>query len=176
MTQTTDPTPPALAPASVEAAHLGGPCGAACHGLTRRSVLRGAGAASLGAAALALAACAGPSVADEPPTATEGGEPGGSGSGVLARLADVPVGGALAVAGPDDVPLLLLQPTAGTVVALVAVCTHQGCTVVVDGEALFCPCHGSVFSTEDGSVTVGPAEEPLAEFPVEVVDGEVVAA
>jgi Rieske Fe-S protein len=56
------------------------------------------------------------------------------------------------------------------------VCTHQGCTVVVDRDVLVCPCHGSVFSTEDGSVTVGPAEEPLGDFPVEVVDGEVVAA
>ena len=174
MTQTTDPTSTEAAP--VGAAHPAGVCGTACHGLTRRGVLRGAGAASLGAAALVLAACAGPSGADEEPAGPAGGAATGSGPGVLARLADVPVGGALAVEGPDDVPLLLLQPTAGTVVALVAVCTHQGCTVVVDGEALFCPCHGSVFSTEDGSVTVGPAEEPLAEFPVEVVDGEVVAA
>ncbi|MFS0700381.1 Rieske (2Fe-2S) protein [Cellulomonas sp. 179-A 4D5 NHS] len=174
MTQTTDPT--STEPASDRAAHPAGACGDACHGLTRRSVLRGAGAASLGAAALALAACAGPSGTGQEPADPAGGASAGSGSGVLAKLADVPVGGALAVTGPDDVPLLLLQPTAGTVVALVAVCTHQGCTVVADGEALVCPCHGSVFSTEDGSVTVGPAEEPLADFPVEVVDGEVVAA
>ncbi|WP_258725418.1 Rieske (2Fe-2S) protein [Cellulomonas sp. NS3] len=174
MTPTTDPTPTDRAP--TRAAHAAGACGSACHGLTRRSVLRGAGAASLGAAALVLAACAGPSDADGAPAGAEGGASAGGGSGVLAKLADVPVGGALAVTGPDDVPLLLLQPTAGTVVALVAVCTHQGCTVVADGDALVCPCHGSVFSPEDGSVIVGPAEEPLAAFPVELVDGGVVAA
>ncbi|MGW6128753.1 Rieske (2Fe-2S) protein [Cellulomonas sp. NPDC055163] len=174
MTQTTHPT--STEPAADRAAHPAGACGTACHGLTRRSVLRGAGAVSLGAAALVLAACAGPSDSDEEPTDPAGSTSAGSGSGVLAKLADVPVGGALAVTGPDDVPLILLQPTAGTVVALVAVCTHQGCTVVADGDVLVCPCHGSVFSAEDGSVRTGPAEEPLAELAVEVVDGEVVAA
>ena len=97
------------------------------------------------------------------------------GGGVLAKLSDVPVGGALAVKGPDGVPVVLLQPTEGTVVAYSAIYTHQGCTVVAEGDALVCPCHGSAFSLEDGSVRNGPAEEPLAAFAVEVVGGDVVA-
>ncbi|GEA87028.1 MFS transporter [Cellulomonas cellasea] len=188
MTPTTDPTPtvptvtnPAHAPvlAAPAAAHGARPCGAdhACAGPTRRSVLRGAGAVSLGAAALVLAACAAPADGDDEPAAGGGASADGGGSGaVLARLEDVPVGGALSVDGPDDVPLVLVQPTAGTVVAYVAVCTHQGCTVVPDRDVLVCPCHASVFSTEDGSVTTGPAEEPLGQLPVRVVDGEVLVA
>ncbi|KGM00607.1 Rieske (2Fe-2S) protein, partial [Cellulomonas cellasea] len=132
---------------------------------------------SLGAAALVLAACAAPADGDDEPAAGGGASADGGGSGaVLARLEDVPVGGALSVDGPDDVPLVLVQPTAGTVVAYVAVCTHQGCTVVPDRDVLVCPCHASVFSTEDGSVTTGPAEEPLGQLPVRVVDGEVLVA
>lgn len=180
MTQTTEPTP--TAPAAGGTGHAAGSCAGPCHELTRRSVLRGAGAASLGAAALVLAACAGPSDGDEAPTAepgggaSTGGGPSTGSTGTFAKLADIPVGGALAVTGPDDVPLVLLQPTEGTVIAFVAVCTHQGCTVVADRDVLVCPCHGSAFSTADGSVQAGPAEEPLAELAVEVVDGEVVAA
>jgi cytochrome b6-f complex iron-sulfur subunit len=182
MTQTTDPvlTDPTDVHRSLSPhADGSGPCGSghACHGLTRRSVLRGAGAASLGAAALVLAACAGPSDGEATDGAEGDASAGSSGTeGFLAKVADVPVGGALSVQGPDDVPLVLMQPTEGTVVALSAVCTHQGCTVVPDGDVLVCPCHGSVFSKEDGSATKGPAEEPLAEVSVKVVDGEVLLA
>lgn len=190
MTQTTDPTlvdrtlgDPVVGDADRDAVrrttgHAAGACGAghACHGPARRTVLRGAGAATLGAAALVLAACSGPSDGEAADTPDGGATTGGSGTeGFLARLEDVPLGGALSVQGPDGVPLVLVQPVEGTVVAYSAVCTHQGCTVVPDRDILVCPCHGSVFSTEDGSPTTGPAEEPLAELAVEVVDGEVLA-
>lgn len=183
MTQTLDPTPTAPtpdAPAHPAGAHT---CTGACALYSRRSVLRGAGAASLGAAALVLAACAGPSdetsgsTGDTGTADTGAGATSGSGSdGALAQLADVPVGGALSVTGPDGTPIILMQPTEGTVTALSAVCTHQGCTVAPDGDELVCPCHGSVFAMADGAVVDGPADEPLAEIAVTVVDGAVVAA
>ena len=46
-------------------------------------------------------------------------------------------------------------------------------TSVEDGE-ISCPCHGSRFSAEDGSVTNGPASKPLEEFPVSVDGDQVV--
>lgn len=55
-----------------------------------------------------------------------------------------------------------------------AACTHQGCPVQPNGASLDCNCHGSTFAL-DGSVTKGPATNPLAAFAV-TVDGEDVVA
>jgi Rieske Fe-S protein len=144
---------------------------------TRRTVLRGAGAVTLGAAATVLAACS--------PTGPAGpGGAAGPGGGVaapttvggavqLANIADVPVGGAIAVQGSDGKPLILAQPVAGTVVGMSAICTHAGCTVMVDGTQLVCPCHGSVYKAADGSNVSGPAPSPLPRVAVHLHAGEV---
>lgn len=140
--------------------------------MTRRGMLRGVGAVTLGAAAVGtLAACG------------AGGEPADSGSaagsaapaGPLAKVADIPVGGAIAATGADGKPIILSQPTAGNVVAMSAICTHNGCTVAPDGAELKCPCHGSVFRADDGSTVSGPAKEPLASVTVRVENGDVLA-
>jgi len=46
--------------------------------------------------------------------------------------------------------------------AMTAVCTHLGCLTrhEADQNRIFCPCHGSRFSTS-GEVTNGPAPKPL---------------
>ncbi|MCL5109334.1 MAG: Rieske (2Fe-2S) protein [Chloroflexi bacterium] len=44
--------------------------------------------------------------------------------------------------------------------AIVAVCTHLGCTPRLEGDAFVCPCHGSRF-TREGAVLQGPATRPL---------------
>ncbi|WP_136517511.1 MULTISPECIES: Rieske (2Fe-2S) protein [Cellulomonas] len=165
-------------PTSPVVPHDARPAGAA-HGPgctdcpSRRDVLTRVGAAALGTAAVGvLAACSG----------SGGGGGGGGGAatpgpdGVLASVDDVPVGGALSATGPDGNPVLLTQPTEGTIVGLSAVCTHQGCTVVPADDALSCPCHGSLF-TLDGEPVSGPATEPLPTFAVTVGDdGGIVAA
>lgn len=46
------------------------------------------------------------------------------------------------------------------VFAISTVCTHLGCIVKPTAEGFECPCHGSRF-TVDGSVTRGPAPQPL---------------
>jgi cytochrome b6-f complex iron-sulfur subunit len=52
-----------------------------------------------------------------------------------------------------------------TFVALTAVCTHFGCTIVRFDNPIFeCPCHGSRFDTS-GAVVRGPASAPLRQFP-----------
>ena len=44
--------------------------------------------------------------------------------------------------------------------AIIAICTHLGCTPRLDGAVFVCPCHGSRF-TRDGAVLNGPAARPL---------------
>ncbi|HLF25396.1 MAG TPA: Rieske 2Fe-2S domain-containing protein [Anaerolineae bacterium] len=45
--------------------------------------------------------------------------------------------------------------------AVIAACTHLGCRVTREEQALACPCHGSRFDTS-GVVLQGPAARPLA--------------
>jgi Rieske Fe-S protein len=51
----------------------------------------------------------------------------------------------------------------------------MGCTVAPRGKLLQCPCHGSQFDALTGKVQHGPAQQPLADFPVKVQGGSVVA-
>ena len=126
-----------------------------------------AGLVTMGvAAAGVLAACGG---SDTP----SGGAPAASG-GALAQLSDIPVGGAISAKDADGKPIILVQPEAGTVVALSAVCTHQQCTVAPDGDELMCPCHGSVYDLTGANVS-GPAPAPLPEVDVHVSNGAVLA-
>ncbi|MEU3254631.1 Rieske (2Fe-2S) protein [Streptomyces sp. NPDC006997] len=144
----------------------------------RRAVIAAAGAAGLTAA---LTACGseddsgsgtgtGVDAEGSGPTGAgdqaEGGEAAGGGT-VIARTSDVPEGGGMVV---GDV--VVTQPTAGEFKAFSSKCTHQGCAVkdVKDG-VIHCPCHGSQFSAADGSVTKGPATQPLAAAEI-AVDGE----
>jgi Rieske Fe-S protein len=112
--------------------------------LPRRVVLRSAAVGGLGLPL--LAACG------------AGEEPGPTG-GAKVAAADVPVGGGTILA--DD-KIVVTQPSAGEFRAFSAVCTHQGCPVQSIAEGTInCPCHGSQFSVEDGSVVTGPATAPL---------------
>jgi cytochrome b6-f complex iron-sulfur subunit len=148
--------------------------------LPRRPVLAAGGAA---AAAALLAACGG---GDNSTTAGGGGSSSSSTSsgsssaaaagGTLVDLSKVPVGGAVSAKAPDGKPIIVAQPTAGQAVAFSAKCTHMGCTVAPkQGALLQCPCHGSQFNALTGKVEHGPAKAPLADFPVKVQGGSVVA-
>lgn len=49
------------------------------------------------------------------------------------------------------------------------VCTHRGCSLAegeLEGSAIECPCHGSVFDVTTGEVLTGPATEPVETFEV----------
>ncbi len=91
----------------------------------------------------------------------------------LAKTAEIPVGAGLILAAAR---LVVTQPTPGTINAFDATCTHMGCTVaeVADG-VIRCPCHGSEFSIEDGSVRRGPAGRPLPRHEIRIVGDEVSA-
>nr|MDT0661535.1 Rieske (2Fe-2S) protein [Micromonospora sp. DSM 115978] len=145
---------------------------------SRRTLLGAAGVVGAVGVTTALTGCqvyGTPQPAAPPPEPVPQLEPGGSGAPTggaapaLATLADVPVGGGKIFA---DQQVVLTQPEAGTVRAFSTVCTHQGCAVseVADGT-INCTCHGSSFSVADGSVTAGPAGQPLPAVEI-TVDGE----
>jgi Rieske Fe-S protein len=101
------------------------------------------------------------------PTNTTGAPAGGGG---LAETDAIPVGGGMILA---DQEIVITQPTAGEFRAFSAVCTHQGCMVdAVSGGTINCPCHGSKFGL-DGSVSKGPATEPLSERAVKVSGNQI---
>ena len=144
--------------------------------LTRRALLSAGSATVVGAGALALAACSSPA-------------PSGSGSGSgstaaspkiaagteVVKVADIPVGGTKA-AKIGELPVLLSQPTAGTVMCFSAVCTRQGCTVGAAAKDFDCSCHGSKFNAETGAVLNGPAVTGLTAIKVTVTGDAVVTA
>lgn len=153
------------------AAHTCGGC------LDRRQVLQRAGLVTMGVAAAGVLAACSAGGADGSGDGGSGGGGGGGGSqpaadGALAQVSDIPVGGAISATDADGNKILLVQPEAGTVIGLSAVCTHQGCTVVPDDDQLHCPCHGSVFDLTGATVS-GPADEPLPTVDVHVADGAV---
>jgi len=177
------PTPdPALDPAT------SAPTGP--DGVSRRTVLRVAAVSGAGAAL--LAACGGgdsaadpatPAPTGEAPPGTEGtdeatdgndGTGGTGGGGALVATADVPVGSGVIL---EEQKVVVTQLTEGEFAAFTAVCTHSQCTVTgITAKRISCPCHGSAFSPEDGSVLNGPARSPLRSIPVAVEGDEVVRA
>lgn len=128
---------------------------------TRRRMLT---SAACGACALAASACGSARRASSSQLTSMQG---------LARLADIPVGGALDVKTPNGASVIVAQPRPGSVVAYSAICTHQGCEVRPARGSLRCPCHGAVFDPATGDVLAGPALRPLDAIPVHVEAGVV---
>jgi Rieske Fe-S protein len=161
------------------------PTGAHGPGIQRRTVLLGVGAVGV---AGVLAACGGdgddadtaapttdatpsPDPPDTPAPSPQQTAPPAEGSGgtPLTATADVPVGGGVINTAEQ---IVVTQPTAGEFRAFGSTCTHQGCQVArVEDGLILCPCHGSRYSVEDGSVQNGPATEPLPEVAI-VVEGD----
>lgn len=84
----------------------------------------------------------------------------------LVESSKVPVGGGIKVESTAGV-LMIVQPTRGKFAAYSAICTHAGCEVSrATAQAIICTCHGSQFSTGNGSVLNGPADRPLRNFAV----------
>ncbi|MGW4966445.1 Rieske (2Fe-2S) protein [Nonomuraea sp. NPDC004186] len=130
-------------------------------GFGRRKVL---GAAGVAACALALAGCGGGDAKAQPSLKGK----------VIAKVADVPVGGGKVI---EDLQVVVTQPTQGVFMAFSSICTHKGCAVSTPKENVIrCACHGSEFAADSGKATKGPASAPLTSYKVRVEgDGIVVA-
>lgn len=76
----------------------------------------------------------------------------------------------------DDVPVLVVRETGGTVHALAERCSHLAGPLsegtVADG-CVQCPWHGSVFRLSDGWNVRGPATSPQPAFETRITDGHV---
>jgi Rieske Fe-S protein len=138
------------------------------------------GLAAGGLAVPLLAACGSGGGGDasgtaDVPATTDGGDSspstGGSSSGGLTPTSAIPEGGGKIF---DKQKVVVTQPTAGQFKAFSAVCTHLGCLVTQVSDGLIqCPCHGSEYSIEDGSVQGGPAPRPLPSEKISVANGEI---
>jgi nitrite reductase/ring-hydroxylating ferredoxin subunit len=96
----------------------------------------------------------------------------------IARVSDVPVGGAMLFEYPADSPSrILVRVDEATFVAYEQQCTHLTCPVLpaVEREELVCPCHHGVFELRTGRPIAGPPRRPLARVTLEVRDGWVLA-
>jgi Rieske Fe-S protein len=149
---------------------------------TRRAVL--AGAVGAGAAAV-VTACGGGSDSgsnsgsgsqaqdptQNPPTTSAPVESSAPAVNGLAKTSEIPVGGGKIF---DGQKVVVTQPVAGQFKAFSAICTHMGCTVgSVSGGLIKCPCHGSEYSIQDGSVKGGPAPKALPAKQVTVTGDQI---
>jgi cytochrome b6-f complex iron-sulfur subunit len=83
----------------------------------------------------------------------------------LGYAADYPLNSRTLLA---DFPAVLIHTQNGFS-ALSLVCTHLGCTLHDDTQGFTCPCHGSHFDA-DGTVTHGPAVQPLSSLHIETTE------
>ncbi|MFD6231264.1 Rieske (2Fe-2S) protein [Streptomyces sp. NPDC060232] len=107
--------------------------------------------------------------------APAGADPAAGSAKVVAKAADVPVGGGKIL---KEEKIVVTQPTAGSFRCFTAVCPHQGCLVSkVEKKEIVCLCHNSKFDPADGSVLGGPATKGLAEKKITVAaDGNITLA
>lgn len=112
-----------------------------------------------------LAAVATPAPTPSPSNSASGDE--------LVKSAKVPVGGGIKVDSKRG-EIMVVQPTAGSFAAFSVICNHGGCAVSrATATSIICGCHGSEFSTANGSVKQGPATQALMQYNIVERDGAI---
>lgn len=99
-------------------------------------------------------------------------------SQVIPGAASLAPGSSLVFQYPtSETPCLLIRKPDSEFVAYSRTCTHAGCPVFYHPENndIECPCHGGIFSLEDGSVLGGPPPRPLPRIQLQVRGEEVIA-
>ena len=88
-------------------------------------------------------------------------------------LADLPIGASQEITY-GGLPVMVLR-TKESIKAFSLICTHLGCIVQWSGDnkEFYCPCHDGYFD-QFGEVIAGPPPVPLEQFPVRVVDEQVI--
>ena len=92
----------------------------------------------------------------------------------VAAQADLFDGAGIAVA-PEGQDIALFSVD-GEVFAINNLCTHGNaklCDGFVEGHNVECPFHQAMFNLRDGSVSCGPATEPVKTWPVKMEGGRV---
>ncbi|MFF8907590.1 Rieske (2Fe-2S) protein [Streptomyces olivaceoviridis] len=137
---------------------------------TRRTVLAtGAGAIALGCVGCGAGnggEAKSTSSASSASASSPGAQEAATDGKALAKTSDIPEGGGKVF---KKEKVVVTQPKKGDFKAFSAICTHQGCTVNAVAEGTIdCPCHGSRFRIDDGSVAHGPATRPLPKRSIKV--------
>jgi len=131
--------------------------------ISRRTVIMSTGLAAASLAGLSSCTTYGSTPVTEPSAPVEG-----SGEGLSAKVADIPVGGGKIF---PDAQTVITQPEQGEFKAFDSICTHQACPVASVTDTINCDCHGSKYSINDGSVVNPPAPNPLPAKTIKV-DGD----
>ena len=94
---------------------------------------------------------------------------------VTLDAAKVPAGSALMFKFGSR-PAMLIHHADNSWVALLAVCSHLGCTVQYDApkDRIACACHGGVYNSHTGANVSGPPPRPLERLEAKVTDAGVV--
>ncbi|MDE2236009.1 MAG: non-heme iron oxygenase ferredoxin subunit [Gammaproteobacteria bacterium] len=91
---------------------------------------------------------------------------------IIACVEDIPPGEYKTI-DLNDV-LIAVFNIGGSFYAIEDVCTHDGGILTggpLNGCVITCPRHGAQFDVRTGEVLAEPAYEPVATFPVRIVDG-----
>ncbi|WP_312259980.1 non-heme iron oxygenase ferredoxin subunit [Limnohabitans sp.] len=92
----------------------------------------------------------------------------------VAAEADLFEGAGMAVATEgEDIAVFKLEDG---VYAINNLCSHGNaklCDGFVEGHRVECPFHQALFDVRDGTVSCGPATEPVKSWPVKIEDGRV---
>ena len=102
--------------------------------------------------------------------------PAGTKPQLVARVAELPVGGSKLFSYPTEHhPAILVRLSETEFAAYSQSCTHLMCPVNYQHEKrqLYCPCHEGFFSAEDGRVLAGPPPRSLPRYPVEIRKDEI---
>ena len=96
----------------------------------------------------------------------------GGGRVEVAATEDLPMGTG-EVYSVNNKPVIVIHTPDGYR-ALSATCTHLGCILLWNEqrEVIACPCHEAYFNT-NGAVVSGPPPSPLAEYRVQVENGQI---
>jgi cytochrome b6-f complex iron-sulfur subunit len=88
-------------------------------------------------------------------------------------LAELPVGGSRQITY-GGLPVMVLR-TPESIKAFSMICTHLGC--IMDWQPseneFYCPCHDGRYD-QFGEVTAGPPPVPMEQFPVQVVEDQII--
>ncbi|MEM9809279.1 MAG: ubiquinol-cytochrome c reductase iron-sulfur subunit [Cyanobacteria bacterium P01_D01_bin.56] len=130
-----------------------------------------------GSLPVAIAACKPTETVSDAPAAGGDSAPAAAapdGFEAVGSVADLDTKGFVAQKGlsAGDVIVVRDPANADSIIALNSKCTHQGCSVDWEGSEFSCACHGSLFAP-DGTVTVGPAVNPLESYEA-MIEGDTV--
>ena len=93
----------------------------------------------------------------------------------VAAEADLFEGAGIAVT-PEGQDIALFKLEDGSVYAINNLCSHGNaklCDGFVEGHHVECPFHQALFDVRDGTVSCGPATEPVKSWPVKIEDGRI---